>query len=111
MIADITNHYAYRVQWSEEDCEYVGTCAEFPGLSWLDSTPALTLNGIQRITREAVADMEKHGETAPKPYSERDYSGRFMVRIPPEQHRELAVEAAEQGVSLNRLAALKLSRR
>jgi predicted HicB family RNase H-like nuclease len=33
-----------------------------------------------------------------------------MVRIPPDLHRRLALEAAESGVSLNRLAADKLSR-
>ena len=27
------DHYAYRVIWSEEDGEYVGLCAEFPGLT------------------------------------------------------------------------------
>jgi predicted HicB family RNase H-like nuclease len=32
-----------------------------------------------------------------------------MVRVPPEVHRQLAVEAAEAGVSLNRLASAKLS--
>lgn len=109
MNADITNHYAYRVQWSVEDGEYVGTCAEFPGLSWLDESPAATLNGIQQVVREAVADMEANGETAPKPYANRKYSGRFMVRIPPAEHRKLALEAAEQGISLNRLAAHKLA--
>jgi hypothetical protein len=35
--------------------------------------------------------------------------GHIAVRIPPEQHRELAVEAAEQSVSLNRLISKKLS--
>jgi predicted HicB family RNase H-like nuclease len=38
------------------------------------------------------------------------FSGRFIVRVPPELHRRLAIEAAESGVSLNRLAADKLSR-
>ena len=33
----------------------------------------------------------------------------YMVRIPPDQHRRLALEAAEAGVSLNRLASAKLS--
>ncbi len=32
-----------------------------------------------------------------------------MTRIPPEQHRKLAIEAAEQGVSLNRLASERLA--
>jgi len=37
------------------------------------------------------------------------YSGRFMVRIPPDVHRDLALKAAEEGISLNRLASAKLS--
>jgi predicted HicB family RNase H-like nuclease len=37
------------------------------------------------------------------------YSGEFRVRIPPQVHRALATEAAEQGVSLNRLASAKLA--
>lgn len=106
---DVTNHYAYRIRWSVEDGEYVGTCAEFPGLSWLDDSPAATLNGIQQAVREAVADMRTNGENPPEPYADRDYSGKFMVRIPPEQHRRLAIEAAEQGISLNRLAANRLA--
>lgn len=64
----IVNHYSYRVQWSAEDGEYVGTCAELPGLSWLDESPAKTLNGIQKVAGEAVADMEANGGKIPEPY-------------------------------------------
>ncbi len=31
--------YTYRITWSEEDGEFVGLCAEFPSLSWLDAPP------------------------------------------------------------------------
>jgi predicted HicB family RNase H-like nuclease len=58
---------------------------------------------------EAVADMRAAGESLPEPLALRHYSGKFMVRIPPEVHRRLAIEAAESGVSLNRLASAKLS--
>ena len=34
---------------------------------------------------------------------------KFMVRVLPEVHRKLAVEAAEEDVSLNRLVNAKLS--
>jgi predicted HicB family RNase H-like nuclease len=43
------------------------------------------------------------------PLAVKRYSGEFRVRIPPEVHRSLAMQAAEQGVSLNRLASAKLS--
>ena len=32
-----------------------------------------------------------------------------MVRIPPDVHRNLTLKAAEEGISLNRLASAKLS--
>ncbi len=59
---------------------------------------------------DVVTDMEKTGEEIPEPLAERHFSGKFMVRVPPVVHRSLAVEAAEAGVSLNRLASAKLSR-
>jgi hypothetical protein len=30
------DHHTYRVHWSAEDEEYVGTVAELPSVSWLD---------------------------------------------------------------------------
>ena len=103
------DHYTYRVTWSPEDGEHVGLCVEFPSLSWLATTPEAALLGIRQMVSEAVADMQTTGETVPEPLAERHYSGEFRVRIPPEVHRALALQAAEQGVSLNRLASAKLA--
>ena len=103
------DHYTYRVTWSAEDGEHVGLCTEFPSLSWLAATPEAALQGIRGIVSEAVADMQAAGEAIPVPLANKHYSGEFRVRIPPQVHRALATEAAEQGVSLNRLASAKLA--
>ena len=103
------DHYTYRVTWSPEDGEHVGLCTEFPSLSWLAPTPEAALLGIRQVVTEAVADMKASGEPIPKPLAEKHYSGEFRVRIPSEVHRALAMQAAEQGVSLNRLASAKLA--
>jgi predicted HicB family RNase H-like nuclease len=102
------DRYTYRITWSEDDREYVGLCVEFPSLSWLASSPEGALQGIRKTVDRAVADMLKGGETPPSPLSERNFSGKFVVRLPPEVHRELALKAAEQGISLNRLISSKL---
>ena len=102
--------YTYRVTWSAEDSEFVGLCAEFPSLSWLASGPGAALRGIRRVVAETLADLKKGGEAAPEPVASRRYSGKFLVRVPPDIHRRLATEAAEAGVSLNRLASAKLAR-
>jgi predicted HicB family RNase H-like nuclease len=53
--------------------------------------------------------MQANGEPIPTALAEKNYSGEFRVRIPPMVHRNLALMAAEQGVSLNRLASAKLA--
>ena len=103
------DRYTYRVTWSEEDEEYVGLCIEYPSLSWLAPTPQDALSGIQQVVAEVVADMKANEERVPEPIALRQYSGKFTVRIPPDLHRRLALEAAESGISLNRLASAKLS--
>lgn len=104
------DRYTYRVTWSEEDQEYVALCAEFPSLSWLALTPEEALRGIRQLVADVIADMQANGETAPEPIATRHCTGKFMVRIPPEVHRRLVMEAAEEGVSLNRVVSAKLSR-
>jgi len=103
------DHFTYRVTWSPEDGEHVGLCTEFPSLSWLAGSPEAALKGIRHMVSEVVADLETAGETVPEPLAEKHYSGQFRIRIPPEVHRTLAMQAAEQGVSLNRLASAKLA--
>jgi predicted HicB family RNase H-like nuclease len=104
------DRYTYRVTWSEEDHEYVGLCAEFPSLSWLARTPEEALKGIRKVIADVVKDMKKNNEPIPEPLATKGFSGKFMVRVPPEVHRNLAIKAAEAGVSLNRLASSKLAK-
>lgn len=103
------DRYTYRVTWSAEDEEHVGLCAEFPSLSWLAPTPEGALAGIRQLVAEVIADLELNGEPVPEPFAARQYTGKFVVRIPPDVHRRLAIEAAEAGVSLNRFVSAKLS--
>lgn len=103
------DRYTYRITWSEDDGEYVGLCAEFPSLSWLTDTPEAALKGIRKLVEEVISEMMKSGEPVPEPIAAKHFSGKFMVRVPPDVHRQLAIEAAEAGVSLNRLASAKLS--
>ena len=103
------DHYTYRVTWSAEDAEHVGLCAEFPSLSCLAPTPEEALSGIRAVVADVVRDLRASGEPVPDAIAERRYSGELRVRIPPLVHRQLALQAAEEGVSLNRLASAKLA--
>ena len=103
------DRYTYRLTWSEDDGEHVGLCVEFPSLSWLDTTPEKALVGIRKLVESTLVDMAKDNEEPPEPIALKNYSGKFMVRVPPETHRMLAIRAAESGVSLNRLVSSKLN--
>ncbi|MGI9440022.1 MAG: toxin-antitoxin system HicB family antitoxin, partial [Parvibaculales bacterium] len=39
----------------------------------------------------------------------RAYSGKFTLRLPPQTHQKLALEASEQDISLNRYICSKLT--
>ncbi|MDE0269187.1 MAG: toxin-antitoxin system HicB family antitoxin [Acidimicrobiaceae bacterium] len=102
------DRYSYRVIWSDEDEMYVGLCAEFGLLSHLDDTPEGAFAGIRDVVAFAVESLHEDGAPIPEPLSTRRYSGTLTLRVPPETHRILAMDAAEAGVSMNRLAAERL---
>ena len=102
--------YTYRVIWSDEDQEHVGLCTEFPSLSHLAGTPGKALIGIVALVTGVLEDMAKSKETPPAPLSMQQFKGNIAVRLPPDRHRELVMEAAEAGISLNRLISDKLAR-
>lgn len=102
--------YTYQVTWSEEDGEYIGLFTEFPGLRWLAQSPGEALKGIRHVVTEVVMDLEVNDEPIPEPVALKQYSSKVLVRKPPGLHRRLALEAAEAGINLNRLASDKLSR-
>lgn len=103
------SHYTYRVTWSAEDGEFLATCVEFPSLSWLASSQIDALQGLENLLNEVVADMEQEGEQVPQPLAERTYSGKFNLRVGESLHRELAVNAAQDGMSLNQYVLRRLN--
>ncbi len=94
-MTDIFEKYTYRVSCSEEDEAFVGLGSEFSSLSWLAETSEKTLKGIHWVVKDCVEDMLKNGEEITIPISLLNYSGKFMVSTPTEEHRHLALEAIE----------------
>jgi len=102
------DHYCYSVAWSAEDKAYIGRVAEFPSLAAHGDTQDRALREIRFVVEAALHDLEKSREPIPKPFGEARYSGRLNLRMPAYLHRQLATEAAQQGISLNQLINLKL---
>lgn len=95
------DQYRYVVVWSEDDKEFVGRCTEFPSLSHLDKSQEAAFKGIKDLVTAVVEDMLENKEAIPEPIYSKKYSGKTVLRMSEEQHRELAVAAAENNVSLN----------
>ncbi len=100
--------YLYSVGWSEEDKTFVARVAEFPSLAAHGDTLEKALREIKEVVAFVVADLQKTGEVVPEPFGKRSFSGRLVLRMPEYLHRKLALDAMQQGVSLNQLLNLKL---
>lgn len=79
----------------------------------------IELNGGADFYAADVESLRKEGETSLDVFltmcrekgiePRRTFSGKFNVRIPPELHAKLALEAAAEGKSLNAVVAEKLA--
>ena len=50
---------------------------------------------------EWIGIHEEDGALLPEPTAQREYSGKFVVRVGKELHQELAIDALREGQSLN----------
>jgi predicted RNase H-like HicB family nuclease len=100
-----SKQYTCRVTWSAEDNEYVGLCAEFPSLSWLDADQSKAFSGIEELVADVVADMISNNEKFLH-HSPENIVGSLLSLFSVVQQK-LALEAAERGVDINCLVSVK----
>jgi predicted HicB family RNase H-like nuclease len=95
------DRYLKIVEWSEEDKCYVGTC---PGMM-LGGIHGKDETAVYRELCQAVDEWvkihEEDGDPLPPPTANKDYSGRFVLRVGRDLHKELAIHAARERQSLN----------
>jgi len=101
-------HYLYSVGWSEADEIFVARVAEFPSLAAHGDTQEEALREIKTVVEFVLNDLKESNEPIPEPFGKRSFSGRLVLRMPEYMHRQLALEAMQQGISLNQLLNLKL---
>ena len=66
-------------------------------------------NLVMDILKSNLELMIEDGEKIPEPV-DKNYSGKFNIRMPRSLHKLLAKQAEDEGVSLNQLALYKLSK-
>ena len=95
--------YAIVVTWSEEDKGWGIKVPELPGCfsfaAQIKDTPKMAFQVIESW----IGATKKKGLEIPEPASIKEYSGKFITRINPDLHRELALKAKLKGGSINRL--------
>lgn len=95
------DRYLKIVEWSEEDKCYVGTC---PGLM-LGGVHGADETKVYRELCQAVDEWieiyRQDGQPLPAATAGKDYSGKFVVRVGPELHKTMALNALRRGESLN----------
>ncbi|GFO56016.1 hypothetical protein GMSM_30230 [Geomonas sp. Red276] len=100
--------YLKIVEWSEEDGCYVGTCPGviYGGVHGEDETQVY--RELCDAVAEAIELYEADQKPLPPPTAAKEYSGRFVLRIDKELHREIAIRALNAGESLNNYCQILL---
>jgi predicted HicB family RNase H-like nuclease len=98
--------YAARIEYSDEDGCFIGHIA---GIKDVIGFHAESVKELRAAFEEAVDDYlatcEKVSRAPQKPYS-----GKLMLRVPPEVHAHAAMMAEAHKVSLNQWAAEVLAK-
>ena len=96
-----SDRYLKIVEWSEEDRCYVGTCPGmmFGGVHGDDETEVY--KQLCQVVDEWIHVFEKDGEPLPESTAGKEYSGKFVIRVGNELHKQLAIAALREGDSLN----------
>lgn len=102
--------YLFSIVWSEEDEAFVARVLEFPSLAAHGPTSEHALVEIRSLVDAVLSELIEEGEPVPEPLSRKHFSGKLNLRMPPKLHRELSIEAAREGVSLNQWITIKLAR-
>jgi predicted HicB family RNase H-like nuclease len=99
--------YAARVEYSHEDNCLIGHIAGINDVVGFHADSVLELHqAFQEAVEDYLQTCQKMGKSPQKPYS-----GKVMLRIPPEIHARVAMLAEAHGKSLNAWMTDLLSQR
>lgn len=94
----------------KSEMQYRVVLIEFDISFFVTSLKDIEEIALKKITEELTKIREKDPTQVPIPKKyEEDYSGKLMVRVDPELHKQLHIESAVTGISLNKLINKKLS--
>jgi antitoxin HicB len=89
---------------------FVAEIEELPGCFAQGETLEETYAEIEVARSLWLETTYEDGQDIPLPRDNRDFSGKFIVRVPKSLHRQLDLLAEREGVSLNQYLVSELSR-
>ena len=88
---------------------YYGRILELDGCQSTGDTLEELYEGLNEAMQGYIGVKLENNMPIPVPERVEDYSGKFNVRLPKSLHQRLAIEASNEGVSLNQLVLYKLA--
>jgi len=101
--------YLKIVEWSEEDQCYVGAVPGWIGKCCHGNDEMKVYQELCKIVDEWIEIYKKEGRLLPPP-TNKNYSGKFVLRTGSDLHQALAVRALSEGDSLNSFVVKALER-
>lgn len=92
--------YMKVVEWSEEDHCFVGSAPPLIGKCCHGDDEAEVFAQLAVIVDEWIDIFEKDGRPLPEARG-KDFTGKFVVRVPPELHQAATIRAMQEHRSLN----------
>ena len=105
-----SRRYLKIVEWSDADKCYVGSAPPIVGRSGPGKTAAAVREQRHVLVEAWVAILLRAGKPLPPPTAGKTYSGKFLVRVPPDLHQKAALKAMARGESLNQFVAEALAK-
>jgi predicted RNase H-like HicB family nuclease len=94
----------------EDDGTWFAHVVEFPGCITTGATPQEALEMLDDAMAGWLRAMLEDGEAIPAPSALRDFSGKTQVRLGRSLHRDAAIAAESEGVSLNSYISAAVAR-
>ena len=97
--------YEAIIKYSDEDETFVGEVLNTQDILVFDGANVEEISkSFQAVVDDYLSDCEQQDKEPNKPFS-----GQFLMRVNPELHRALAINAKKSGKSLNGFVAEKLT--
>ena len=88
---------------------FIAEVPDLPGCVADGETMEEAIHEVESAIKSWIKTAKEFGDPIPEPSTALSYSGQWRIRVPKHLHAALALQAKEEGVSLNMLAATLLA--